>query len=87
MTKDGSRCHGGFGYGVRNSDGKRILDYAESHNLVIANTRFRKRPSYFVSFYSGSNTTQIDYVLVRYRNQKLVTESFPTGRVRCSTVR
>ncbi|EYC33056.1 hypothetical protein Y032_0002g578 [Ancylostoma ceylanicum] len=74
-TKDGYRCQGGCGYGVRNSDGERILDYAESHNLVIANTRLRKRPSHLVSFYSGSNMTQIDYVLVRCRDQELVTDA------------
>ncbi|XGW10968.1 hypothetical protein V3C99_012455, partial [Haemonchus contortus] len=28
-------CHGGFGYGSRNTDGERILEYADSHNLVI----------------------------------------------------
>ena len=28
-----------------------------------------------VLFYSGSNTTQIDYFLVRYRDQMLVTEA------------
>ncbi|KAL6729362.1 hypothetical protein Aduo_000423 [Ancylostoma duodenale] len=75
VTKDGYRCHGGFGYRVCNDDGERILDYSESHNLVIANTKFRKRPSHLVSFYSGSNKTQIDYVLVRYRDQKLVTDA------------
>ncbi|EYC44370.1 hypothetical protein Y032_0463g1909 [Ancylostoma ceylanicum] len=75
VTNDGYRCHGGFGYGVRNDDGERILDYAESHNLIIANTKFRKRPSHLVSFYSGSNKTQIDYVLVRYQDQKLVTDA------------
>ncbi|VDP34930.1 unnamed protein product [Heligmosomoides polygyrus] len=42
-TKDGYRCHGGFGYGSRNADGEGILEYAESHNLTIVNTGFRKR--------------------------------------------
>uniref|UniRef100_A0A7I4YXS4 Endo/exonuclease/phosphatase domain-containing protein n=1 Tax=Haemonchus contortus TaxID=6289 RepID=A0A7I4YXS4_HAECO len=34
-TKDGYSCHGGFGYGSRNTDGERILEYADSHNLAI----------------------------------------------------
>ncbi|VDO28983.1 unnamed protein product [Heligmosomoides polygyrus] len=37
-AKDGFSCHGGFGYGSRNPDGERILEYAESHSLTIVNT-------------------------------------------------
>ncbi|VDP59630.1 unnamed protein product, partial [Heligmosomoides polygyrus] len=33
-AKDGRSCHGGFGYGARNTDGERILEYADSHNLI-----------------------------------------------------
>ncbi|EYC12736.1 hypothetical protein Y032_0046g1396 [Ancylostoma ceylanicum] len=74
-TKEGYRCQRGYGYGTRNSDGERILEYADSHNLVIVNTKFRKRPSHLVSFYSGSTQTQIDFVLIRYRDQNLVTDA------------
>ncbi|XGW23662.1 hypothetical protein V3C99_005687 [Haemonchus contortus] len=74
-TKDGYSCHGGFGYGSRNTDGERILEYADSHNLVIVNTRFRKRDSHLITFYSGENRTQIDFVLVRDRDQGLVTDA------------
>ena len=30
--------HGGFGYGSRNADGSRILEFADGLNLVICNT-------------------------------------------------
>jgi len=30
--------HGGFGYGARNADGSRILEFTEGLNLVICNT-------------------------------------------------
>ncbi|VDP19224.1 unnamed protein product [Heligmosomoides polygyrus] len=50
-TKDGYSCHGGFGYGSRNAVGERILDYAESHNLTIVNTVFRKRDYHLISYY------------------------------------
>ncbi|XGW23905.1 hypothetical protein V3C99_005819 [Haemonchus contortus] len=76
-TKDGYSCHGGFGYGSRNTDGERILEYADSHNLAIVNTRFRKRDSHLITFYSGENRTQIDFVLVRHRDQGLVTDIAP----------
>uniref|UniRef100_A0A183F4X6 Endo/exonuclease/phosphatase domain-containing protein n=1 Tax=Heligmosomoides polygyrus TaxID=6339 RepID=A0A183F4X6_HELPZ len=41
-AKDGYGCHGGLNFGSRNADGERILEYAESHDLTIVNTRFRK---------------------------------------------
>ncbi|VDO83020.1 unnamed protein product [Heligmosomoides polygyrus] len=74
-TKDGYCCHGGFGYGSRNVDGERILEYAESHDLTIVNRKFRKRASHLISFYSGNTKTQIDFVLVRNRDQGLVTDA------------
>ncbi|XGW23903.1 hypothetical protein V3C99_005819, partial [Haemonchus contortus] len=47
----------------------------DSHNLAIVNTRFRKRDSHLITFYSGENRTQIDFVLVRHRDQGLVTDA------------
>ena len=39
--------HGGFGYGDRNGDGFRILEFAEGLNLVICNTLFVKQESHW----------------------------------------
>ncbi|VDL81764.1 unnamed protein product [Nippostrongylus brasiliensis] len=75
ISKDGFKCHGRFGYGIRNEDGERILEYACSHNLAVTNTRFRKRPSHLISFYSGNTRSQFDYVLVRRRDAKLVSDA------------
>ncbi|VDO67818.1 unnamed protein product [Heligmosomoides polygyrus] len=72
---DGYSCHGGFGYGSRKADGERILEYAESHNLTIVNTVFRKRDSHLISYYSGSSRSQIDFVLVRDRDWSIVTDA------------
>uniref|UniRef100_A0A7I4XTQ0 Endo/exonuclease/phosphatase domain-containing protein n=1 Tax=Haemonchus contortus TaxID=6289 RepID=A0A7I4XTQ0_HAECO len=83
QTKD--NCHGGFGYGSRNTDGERILEYADSHNLVIVNTKFRKRDSHLITFYSGEKRTQIDFVLVRHRNQGLVTDAKSVPYVSAAT--
>ncbi|VDO19525.1 unnamed protein product [Heligmosomoides polygyrus] len=71
-TKDGYSCHGGFGYGSRNADGERILEYAESHSLTIVNTVFRKRDTHLVSYYSGSTKTQIDFVLIAPQRLKQI---------------
>jgi len=35
--------HGGFGYGSRNTDGSRILEFADGLNLVICNTLLMKQ--------------------------------------------
>ncbi|VDP11076.1 unnamed protein product [Heligmosomoides polygyrus] len=68
-------CHGGFGYGARDADGERILEYADSHNIIIANTVFRKRDTHLVSFYSGSTKIEIDFILLKHRDRKLVTDA------------
>jgi len=39
--------HGGFGYGDRNADGSRILEFADWLNLVIRNTLFMKQESHW----------------------------------------
>ncbi|XGW15259.1 hypothetical protein V3C99_001051 [Haemonchus contortus] len=66
-TKDGYSCHGGFGYGSRNTDGERILEYADSHNLTIVNTRFRKRDSHLITFYSDAKTVPYETVATQHR--------------------
>nr|XP_043618809.1 craniofacial development protein 2-like [Erigeron canadensis] len=57
--------HGGLGFGQRNEEGRKILKFATAHDLVIANSFFRKRKSQLITFQSGGNETQIDYFLVR----------------------
>ena len=41
--------HGGFGYGSRNADGTRILEFADGLNLVICNTPFTKQEAKLVT--------------------------------------
>ena len=35
--------HGGNGYGLRNTEGKRILEFAVAHDLVVGNTHIFTR--------------------------------------------
>ena len=75
-TRDGyEQLHGGYGYGTRNDDGCRILDCAEAHDLAVANTFFKKRPSHLITYSSGGRATQIDYWLLRRRDLKLATNT------------
>nr|XP_043633118.1 craniofacial development protein 2-like [Erigeron canadensis] len=57
--------HGGLRFGRRNEEGRMILEFATAHDLIIANSFFRKRKSQLITFQSGRNETQIDYFLVR----------------------
>jgi len=43
--------HGGFGYGSRNTDGSRILEFADGLNSVICNTLFTKQEAKLVTLY------------------------------------
>ncbi|XP_056003432.1 uncharacterized protein LOC125662874 [Ostrea edulis] len=68
--------HGGLGYGRPDPDteGERILDYAQAFDLVVGNTCFKKRDSHLVTYESGGAATQIDFILFRRNMRKLVTD-------------
>ncbi|KAJ2939001.1 hypothetical protein O0L34_g18979 [Tuta absoluta] len=71
-------CHGGYGYGTRNQDGDRILEYAVSCDLAIINTYFSKKDTHLITYRSGGRSTQIDFVLARrkdlgkYKDSKVI---------------
>ena len=48
-----------------NLEGERILEFAAAHNLVVSNSLFTKRESHLVTYQSGNNQSQIDYILVK----------------------
>jgi exonuclease III len=58
-------AHGGFGYGTRNEEGTKLLEFATAHDLVVANSMFKKRDEHLITFHSGGHRTQIDYFLIR----------------------
>ena len=64
--------HGGFGYGDRNVEGVRILEFGDAMNLVICNTMFTKDDMKLVTYESGSVKSVVDYVLVRKKDRRLV---------------
>ena len=65
--------HGGHGFGIRNAEGRRILEFAVANNLIIGNTRFIKRDSHLITYESGGNKSQIDYVLFPRKLHRFVT--------------
>ncbi|XP_071708296.1 uncharacterized protein [Rutidosis leptorrhynchoides] len=65
VSKGYTGVHGGFGYGVRNVEGRSILDFVVAHDLVAANSFFRKTEAQLATFHIGGHSTQIDYLLLR----------------------
>ena len=64
--------HGGHGYEIQNKEGENILEFAVAHNLVVGNSCFTKKDSHLITYQSGGNSSQIDYVLVRKSDLKLM---------------
>ena len=67
--------HTGSGYGMRNQDGLRILDFCVADKLAITNTFFRKNKSGLITFSSGGNYTQIEFILVRRAQLKNIKDT------------
>ena len=64
--------HGGFGYGVRNEEGRRILELADACGMVVGNTLFKRMPERLITYRSGEHISMIDYVLVKGKDRKYV---------------
>ena len=63
-----STSHGHIGLGERNEEGDRIVEFANTVDLVIANTWFTKTRSQLITFKSGNSESQIDYILTNRRS-------------------
>jgi len=70
--------HGGFGFGSRNADGCRILEFADGLNLVICNPLFTKQEAKLVTCVAGPVKSTVDYIMVwqedkaKVRNVKVI---------------
>lgn len=62
--------HGGYGYGERNRAGERVLEFADSFDMIIGNTFFKKENEKLITFKSGGNSTVLDYVLLGRNERK-----------------
>ncbi|ESO04130.1 hypothetical protein HELRODRAFT_184715, partial [Helobdella robusta] len=64
--------HGGWGYGIRNEEGRRVLELADAHSMVVGNTWFTREPARLITYRSGKHRSMIDYILVRAKHRKYV---------------
>jgi len=79
--------HGGFGYGCRNADGPRILEFADGLNLVICNTLFTKQEAKLVTYVAGPVKSTVDYIMVRQEdNLRFVTSRLFQVRNVCQSI-
>lgn len=56
-------CHGGFGYGALDDEGEDVLNFAKAYGLTLINTMFSKKERHLITYSSGGNNTQIDFLL------------------------
>ena len=64
--------HGGNGIGERNVEGRMLLEFCDRKDLCVGNTFFKKTNKRKVTFRSGGNETEIDFVLVGSQNRKFL---------------
>ena len=74
-STDYAECCGPFGYGTRNKQGIEFLDIASAYGLIITNTLFQKKDEHLITYKSGGNKTQIDYILCDMDLRKYVKDS------------
>ena len=67
IGREGSAYKGadrGYGFGERNADGDRVLDFAAANDFVIWNFSFDKRDIHLIIYQSGNAKTQICSILL-----------------------
>ena len=61
---------GRYGAGTRNKEGSMSVNFGKGMDLAIVNTYFKKKDEHRVTYKSGKESTQVDYVMCRRRNLK-----------------
>ncbi|XP_014675122.1 PREDICTED: craniofacial development protein 2-like [Priapulus caudatus] len=88
VGRDGTcfrEVHGGYGLGVRNVEGDRILEFAVANDVVMGNACFKKRKCHLVTYQSGGISTQINYILFRCNLRKLIVNVKTIPGEECAT--
>jgi len=70
--------HGVFGYGDRNGDESRILEFADRLNLVICNILFMKQESQMVTYAAGPVKSTVDYIILQLEDKAKVHNVYQT---------
>ena len=73
-SSDYEGVHGGNGFVTRNSEGERILELGDAMDMIVCNTFFQKRDSRLITYSSGGNQSQIEYILTKKDDRKLISD-------------
>ncbi|XP_049816380.1 uncharacterized protein LOC126263335 [Schistocerca nitens] len=68
---------GPYGYGRKNEEGEKLVDFCERNGLTVGNTWFRKKNSQKITRYGWGDRrtkTVIDYFLVEKKNRRQLTD-------------
>ena len=65
---------GKFGFGIRNAGGDKIIEFGLKHELLVTNTFFKKKTAHNITYKSGGNETQVDYILYMKGFKKEITD-------------
>ena len=68
----GPTAHGNIGLGERNEEGDRVVEFANTFDLVIANTWLTKTRNQLFTFKSGNSEFQIDNILTNIIHLKYI---------------
>ena len=64
--------YGGNGIGQRNAEGRMLLEFCDERELCAANMWFKKTDKRKITFKSGNNESEIDFILVSKENRKFL---------------
>ena len=67
----------------QNTDIARILDISTATNLAITNTYFSKLDNKLNAYKSGTSLSQIDFILIRLRDLKMIRNTVAIGNEYC----
>lgn len=66
---------GGRSFGIRNKCGHMAVDFAETFDMAVVNTFFRKQDTHLITYTSGGHNIQVDSWLTRRSDLKFVTDA------------
>ena len=64
--------HGGYGYGIRNNEGLKMLEVLDAFDMTVCNTWFKKKEDDYITYASGGRTSCIDMFVVKSQHRKEV---------------
>ena len=64
--------HGGNGIGEQNLEGRMLLEFGNKKDLYVANTWFKKKDRRKMTYSSGGDEIEIDFVLMEKESRKFL---------------